>query len=1059
MFNNINITTEFNSRNSGAQPKKIPQKNKSWNQQTSDDVDGNLHQDNQPTSEYNSPSHVLQNHHQEQSQFDDDNTLFSQQDDCPEYRGNDIISLPYDPEFISSTSLDALCNTGLFISTEDIVSGNYASKILDHGGAAAGAADIRNYTSYVSSNNNFSTSASLSSPVLSSPKSNLLNNIVSLNNNGGSRFSPDQGGHKSRQLVGGYDAENYNVQSPLRSPRRQLTPLHHQRTNNNSSCLSKHSMYGGGISKSLLGSGHRSGLLDSSHRNHLSPSFDDDTQEVYVPLKLAGIFKEEDSTTELFLSNSGYEKKRKRKKKKSSATDACRKEEPVQDTTSIPFTPSTCAPTIESIIHDCGPSAGIAKVMTYVHDEACRGEDQLMGAFKWLLEGVVCYRELQNDMSREQKINYLLHTDQQYLAKIVTIMSTIHGGFYEDKLNMGPPLSIFHIAIGILHYNTYDALLLQTEEDKKNHNGCLTTDGCVAVVAQMFPRVLDALTNPHLLSGEESNIDVTDMSIAGNRLAIFDKLFVALPNEAEVNGKMRTMNQTDKNNATKTVMKHCNLRSVDELLSVTFGRLILRLELCKAANDKSASVLTFGGMADKYMHESVLTTGMGTHHLTLQRGAHHPQNFISGTIATALPGEKRKQDISICSFLSPVVPFLTLGEVHGIATHWDELKPEEVDAIREKRSKNAKKRSKVRKTGWQLYKEMTDDVVPLEMGEEELIHLVGRDCKCGSWVNHKSGPKAANRSVQIAAIEAFYRNIVEKKLNKPAWKLYNKMTSGELPPNMSDDMIMSLAGNDCNDTAWVAHKSSQEAVGRDVMIAAVEKAQGEVVERRRELAEKERDKAEEKSLVIALKEEKKQEEKAKKARVKAEEKAKKDRTKKEENNQRALQLQLENVNFPFQVKMPAGVVEGQQVQVPHPQAGHLKAEKARIKAEKKKEKSLEEERRRAAAEKKRKRLAAEKERIDQERAAEEKRLEQEKQAAEKRRLQLKQAVKDGILVLSRSDSKTGYTGVTESPRKDRATGTYTVVYVATYKSRYLGQFESKEDAAMEYALASFNAVN
>jgi len=35
---------------------------------------------------------------------------------------------------------------------------------------------------------------------------------------------------------------------------------------------------------------------------------------------------------------------------------------------------------------------------------------------------------------------------------------------------------------------------------------------------------------------------------------------------------------------------------------------------------------------------------------------------------------------------------------------------------------------------------------------------------------------------------------------------------------------MSLTGNDCNDTAWVAHKSSQEAVGRDVMIALMYKA-------------------------------------------------------------------------------------------------------------------------------------------------------------------------------------------------------------------------------------------
>ena len=33
--------------------------------------------------------------------------------------------------------------------------------------------------------------------------------------------------------------------------------------------------------------------------------------------------------------------------------------------------------------------------------------------------------------------------------------------------------------------------------------------------------------------------------------------------------------------------------------------------------------------------------------------------------------------------------------------------------------------------------------------------------------------------------------------------------------------------------------------------------------------------------------------------------------------------QLEEVSFPFQVQMPAGVVEGQEVQVPHPQSGHM----------------------------------------------------------------------------------------------------------------------------------------
>ena len=68
------------------------------------------------------------------------------------------------------------------------------------------------------------------------------------------------------------------------------------------------------------------------------------------------------------------------------------------------------------------------------------------------------------------------------------------------------------------------------------------------------------------------------------------------------------------------------------------------------------------------------------------------------------------------------------------------------------------------------------------MGEEELIHLVGNDCNCAAWVAHKTGPKGVNRSVQIAAIEAAYRHMVERKMNKPAWKLYWAMTDMNYHP-------------------------------------------------------------------------------------------------------------------------------------------------------------------------------------------------------------------------------------------------------------------------------------
>ena len=91
--------------------------------------------------------------------------------------------------------------------------------------------------------------------------------------------------------------------------------------------------------------------------------------------------------------------------------------------------------------------------------------------------------------------------------------------------------------------------------------------------------------------------------------------------------------------------------------------------------------------------------------------------------------------------------------------------------------------------------------------------------------------------------------------------------------------------------------------------------------------------------------------------------------------------------------------------------------------------------------------------------AQNERLELEKKAAEKRRLTLEQAVEQGRLVLITSDSTTGYKGVTEVLRRDQDTGAVKVLYVAKYKRRHLGQFDSKKEAAMEYALAHFNATN
>jgi len=263
---------------------------------------------------------------QQQQHYED--ILLQQHNNFPEEYD---IKFPNTDILCSATALDdSSHNVGLY-PVEDFVSDNYASKSSGHGGGGAAAAceaadstilqpttPIKNYSSdVVSSNNYFSNSpASLS---LNGALDVLWQVVEEVNVGRGHDFysSPGQEGHKSRQLVGGYDAENYNAQSPLRSPRRQR--------HNNSSCLSNHSMRGGGITTPLLDSRHRSRLLDSSYRNQLSQSFDDGTPDVSVQVDLSGVWKKEESTTASFLSNSGYEKKRKRGKR-SSATEECLKE-------------------------------------------------------------------------------------------------------------------------------------------------------------------------------------------------------------------------------------------------------------------------------------------------------------------------------------------------------------------------------------------------------------------------------------------------------------------------------------------------------------------------------------------------------------------------------------------------------------------------------------------------------------------------------------------------------------------------------------------------------------
>lgn len=218
------------------------------------------------------------------------------------------------------------------------------------------------------------------------------------------------------------------------------------------------------------------------------------------------------------------------------------------------------------------------------------------------------------------------------------------------------------------------------------------------------------------------------------------------------------MKEAEKKTATETVANHCNLQSVDELLSITFARFILRTELCVAANGFPASVLVLGGHAKRYMHRSVLETGMRTNNITLQRKVYHTQTFLNETVATATPEEKMLQNISICSFYSPVLPFLDLGTIHGIVTNWGDLKPEEVEAIHRQRVKQGNALGKVTNSAWSLYWTMTGGVVPDDMTEEMIKSIVGNN----AWKAHKSGPKGRVRAAMIAAMEASHKTIVDR---------------------------------------------------------------------------------------------------------------------------------------------------------------------------------------------------------------------------------------------------------------------------------------------------------
>jgi len=442
--------------------------------------------------------------------------------------------------------------------------------------------------------------------------------------------------------------------------------------------------------------------------------------------------------------------------------------------TPTPYVSSTFQPTVESLSHDWCASAAMASFLEELNDNGTM--TRTISPVKWALDNHLEYRRRLPNMSQEERITFLEKGCAKFIELLVDVLGSVKGGKYLKLLNFGSPLSTKHTGGSLHHYVTINALRsLQTELDKANHNGCLSRDGCIGVFTKMLPRIM-----MRSITDKSSGIDISELVVALN-----DMLVVGLPNTTlDEYGEERTLTTEDKERETETVCEDFGMTregeaDVVQLHSISFLLLGYRFELCLAANNKAFLLLPSTAKASVSFHKSVNKTGRATDHVNAILKMYHGQTFHDGTVNDAPVHVKSGMDNSISLFLteifSDIDPTLNADRVvHTLVSDWEDKRtPEQREFMRQVRVKSGEKLGKKNRSAWELYKSMTDTVVPTDMTDDMIIMLVVKNCTQVSWVAHKTGPNAANRSVEIAAIESAYRAVVEKRRLAVEEKLVN----------------------------------------------------------------------------------------------------------------------------------------------------------------------------------------------------------------------------------------------------------------------------------------------
>jgi len=789
MSNNKSITTEVPQSSSGEGPKKIHQKGskKRINNHQTNDIVGNLHQDNQPTSEYNYPSHVPQNHRQQQQDYG--NILLQQRDIFPEeYTVCSAVALLDDSSYPTYLA-------------EDFVSDNYAAKSFGHGGGGAAAAACGSADSTIlqpsygidsTEENNFNCNArhpktprlllkkksrcanSLQGGgVLTSSneydsgwrhinKSKLWNNKVSKD------FVPEK--LSSFFVEGEEDEDDVEV-------RTAADTLHAGDIDGNKR---PYAFFSGSNSEEVMPFLHGDEVSkefnhfkDPKHAKNWSNKYFNGSHGRGTSADASGysatavVRTNSDDEVVVVVTKEAYIKYGESEGiKKSHKTD-----KPIAPT---PYVPSTFQPTVESLTHDWCASAVMTSFLKELNDEGTT--TPTISPVEWALKNHLEYRRRHSTMSQEERITFLEKGCANYIQLLVDVLGSVKGGKYLELLNFGSPLSTKHTGGSLHHYVTINALRsLQTELDKANHNGCLSRDRCIGVFTKMLARMM-----MRSITDKSSGVDISETVVALN-----DLLVVGLPNTTlNEYGEKRTLTTEDKKRETETVCNDFGMTREGEadetqLHSISFFLSGYRFELCVAVHGKAFLLLPSTHKACISYHKSVDTTGRATDHVDVIKRAFHGQKFHDETIKDASPQVLAAMNNSLSLFLieilSDIYPHLNIERVvHTLASDFCvKLTPEQREFQMQEWKKTGKKLGKKTSSAWELYNGMTGAVVPTDMTDDMMIMLVGKNCTKVSWVAHKTGPNAANRVVEIAAIEAAYRVIVEKRRLAAEEKLVN----------------------------------------------------------------------------------------------------------------------------------------------------------------------------------------------------------------------------------------------------------------------------------------------